>query len=114
MFIRIISTKDLLHVNRGGRNIRIPGTQWMISIGGFDATPCAVADITDGGGTTFDCYTNQNYDDGTMPTAGTGFDAVYTGDNTRILGHETFETYSDGAVGEGASGAEHFTNIYAS
>jgi len=71
----------------------------------FDPTACAVVDITDGGGNTFDCYEDGDYSDGNFPLAGTGFSAYFAGDSPfGIPVGDTFESYADGAYAGGTPG----------
>jgi hypothetical protein len=81
----------------------------------FDPNPCAVVDITNGGGNTFDCYADGDYSNGGFPVAGTGLInyVAATGPFLVPFGDE-FDDYPDGSYsgGVGAS-VTGFTNIFA-
>lgn len=60
----------------------------------IDPSACAVEDVTDGGGDTFDCYNEGVFT--TLPSyAGTGFDGGWMY-GSMWLADDTFDDYSDG------------------
>lgn len=81
----------------------------------FDPNPCAVVDIVNGGGNTFDCYDDGDYSSGAFPMAGTGFSAYFAGDSPfgYVYGDE-FADYPDGAYTGGTPGASvtGYTTIF--
>ena len=80
----------------------------------FDPTPCLVTGITDGGGTTFDCYDDGDFTED-LPVAANGLSAHFVGDSPfgRSFG-ESFDSYADGSLSEGppGSGATGITAVF--